>query len=51
MKRKLPKQSASKIYFRKKFTANNAFHKNIFKLIFYSNSILQKNFTKIFLKN
>ena len=43
MKRKLPKQSTLKI---SKLT-----FKNISKLIFFTNSILQKHFTKIFVKN
>ena len=51
MKRKLPKQSAYKYFFRKKFTEKNFFRKNISKLIFFTNSILQKSFTNIFLKN
>ena len=44
---KVPK----KVFFRKKFTKKYSFRKNISKLIFFKNSILQKNFTKIFVKN
>ena len=51
MKRKLPKQSTYKIFFRNKFTEKNSFRKNISKLVFFTNSILQKNITKILLKN
>ena len=39
-----------KIFFRKKFTEKNSFRKH-FIVKFFTNSILQKNFTKIFLKN
>ena len=42
---------SKKIFFRKKYTEKNSFRKNISKLIFFTNSILRKNFTKIFLKN
>ena len=52
MKKKLPKQSTGKkIFFEKKFTEKNSFRNNISKLIFFTYIILQKNFTKIFLKN
>ena len=42
---KVPK----KIFFRKKFTEKNSLRKHISKLIFFTNSILQKKSTKIFL--
>ena len=45
------KKVPEKNFFRKRFTEKNSFRKNISKLIFFKNSILQKKFTKIFLKN
>ena len=51
MKKNFLNKVPTKNLFRKKFTEKNSFRKNISKLIFFTNSILQKNFTKIFLTN
>ena len=42
MKRKLPKQSTYKKFFRKKFTEKNSFRKNISKLIFLQQYVTKK---------
>ena len=39
---KVPKKS----FFRKKLTEKNSFRKNVSKLIFFTNSILQKKISK-----
>ena len=51
MKKNFLNKVPKKNFFRKKIYWKNSFRKNISKLIFFTNSILEKNFTKIFLKN